>query len=75
MYTPADQPDDENVTQLFLFIEQLPLLDKALVLLYLDDYSHKEIGEVLGISISNVGTKINRIKIKLKDFFINLKKI
>ena len=48
-------------------IEGLNLLDKAIVTLYLDDKSHDEIAEVIGISSSNVGTKISRIKEKLKS--------
>lgn len=37
-------------------------LDRALVLLYLEERSYRVIGEVLGISETNVGTKINRLK-------------
>lgn len=48
-------------------IEGLNLLDKAIVTLYLDDKSYDEIAEVIGISSSNVGTKISRIKEKLKS--------
>ena len=47
-------------------IEGLNLLDKAIVTLYLDDKSYDEIAEVIGISSSNVGTKLSRIKEKLK---------
>jgi len=44
-------------------------MDKALILLYLDDVKHKDIAEILGISESNVATKISRIKLTLKDQF------
>lgn len=47
-------------------IEELNLLDKAIVTLYLDNKSYDEIAEVIGISSSNVGTKLSRIKEKLK---------
>ena len=47
-------------------IEGLNLLDKAIVTLYLDDKSYDEIADVIGISSSNVGTKLSRIKEKLK---------
>ena len=47
-------------------IDHLNDLDKALVLLYLDENSYGAIGEILGISESNVGTRINRIKQKLQ---------
>ena len=48
------------------FIDRLDGLDKALVLLYLDENSYSSIAEVLGISESNVGTRINRIKQRLQ---------
>lgn len=51
------------------FISQLNDIDKALILLYLEDKSHVEISEIIGISISNVSTKISRIKNKLKQRF------
>ena len=38
-----------------------------MMLLYLDKCSHKEIAEIMGFSLTNVGTKINRIIKKLKD--------
>ena len=48
------------------FIEQLDELDRALVILYLDGNRYDTIAEVLGISETNVGTKISRIKQKLR---------
>lgn len=47
-------------------INSLKAMDKTLVLLYLENKTHHEISEITGLSISNVGTKISRIKIKLK---------
>jgi RNA polymerase sigma-70 factor (ECF subfamily) len=44
------------------FVESLDDLNKALVLLYLDGHSYREIADVLGISETNVGTKLNRLK-------------
>ncbi|MAC66323.1 sigma-70 family RNA polymerase sigma factor [Zunongwangia profunda] len=61
--------DDENLKKLNHFIAQLKPLHKALMIMYLDQKSHKEIAMVLGISESNVGTKINRIKKELKTKF------
>jgi RNA polymerase sigma-70 factor (ECF subfamily) len=52
----------ETVEQLYKAIHQLPKTDTALVLLYLDDLSYPEMAEVLGISESNVGVKLNRAK-------------
>jgi RNA polymerase sigma-70 factor (ECF subfamily) len=52
----------EMVEQLYRAIHQLPKTDSALVLLYLDELSYREIAEVLGISESHVGVKLNRAK-------------
>lgn len=51
---------------LYKAIDLLSQIEKALVLLYLDDKSYDEMAEILGISKSNVGVKLNRIKIKLE---------
>lgn len=66
--TPVEDKS-ENERQLYLleqFISELKEIDKALMILYLEDKSHTEIAEILGMSVSNVGTKIGRIKVKLK---------
>jgi len=52
----------ETVEQLYRSIHKLPKSDAALVLLYLDELSYREMAEVLGISESNVGVKLNRAK-------------
>ncbi|MEO9022718.1 MAG: RNA polymerase sigma factor [Ginsengibacter sp.] len=51
------------------FINELKELDKALMLLYLEEKSHKEISEIIGITETNVATKIGRIKTILKQKF------
>ena len=57
----------ETVEQLYQAIQQLPKADAALVLLYLDELSYREMAEVLGISESNVGVKLNRAKKTLSE--------
>jgi RNA polymerase sigma-70 factor (ECF subfamily) len=57
----------EIVERLYGAIRQLPKTDAALVLLYLDDLSYRQIAEVLGISESNVGVKLNRAKKSLGE--------
>jgi RNA polymerase sigma-70 factor (ECF subfamily) len=57
----------ETVEQLYNAIHRLPKTDAALVLLYLDELSYREMAEVLGISESNVGVKLNRAKKALSD--------
>ncbi len=68
------EPDlelDENIVRLYHFIGRLNEMDKALILLYLDDNKHKDIAEILGLSETNVATKISRIKKILKEQFSN----
>jgi RNA polymerase sigma-70 factor (ECF subfamily) len=50
-------------------VKTLPEIDKSLIFLYLEDKSYKEISVIMGISESNVGVKLNRIKKKLKEYF------
>ena len=57
----------DTVEQLYKAIHQLPKTDAALVLLYLDELSYREMAEVLGISESNVGVKFNRAKKALSE--------
>lgn len=52
----------ETVEHLYKAIHQLPQTDAALVLLYLDELSYREMAEVLGISENHVGVKLNRAK-------------
>lgn len=58
--------DAEAYKLMHQMIGTLPPLDKALVLLYLEDRPHAEIADILGISTSNVGTKLNRIKDRMR---------
>lgn len=59
----------EDVQLLLRCIDGLGALDKALVVLYLDGNDHASIADVLGISVSNVGTKLLRIKDRLRVAF------
>ncbi len=66
----ADEKDpikEEKITQLYAEIRKLNLLDRGIVFLYLEGKNHEEISEIVGISISNVGTRMSRIKQKLKQ--------
>lgn len=69
-----DKSDNEiHLNLLDQFISELKEIEKALMVLYLEDKSHTEIAEILGLSVSNVGTKIGRIKDQLKLRFSQLK--
>ena len=62
---------DERLTWLYEEIGQLDAIDRSVALLMLDGFSYKEMSAVLGISESNVGVKINRIKKQLIAKSIN----
>ena len=62
---------EDNFRALHQFINELKALDKAIMLLYLESKSYKEIAEVIGISETNVATRINRIKKILTQKFSN----
>lgn len=68
---PAEPTDDATKHQQLQDVHKLLELqsdaDRALLLLYLEGHSHREIGEVLGMSESNVGTRLNRLKKSLKE--------
>ncbi len=66
--TEMINPENEDNWKLFKQqIDDLNLVDKAIVMLYLDTKSHEEIATIIGISKTNVGTKLQRIKEKLKS--------
>ena len=62
---------EDNLSILEKYIDQLKELDKALMILYLESRSYKEISVILGITETNVATKISRIKEVLKQKFSN----
>jgi RNA polymerase sigma-70 factor (ECF subfamily) len=64
---PPEWEGDGRVRALRRFLDRLDDLSRSLLILYLDDRSYREIAEVLGISESNVGTKLNRLKRRIRD--------
>ncbi len=67
--TEYNTETDQHIAALNRFIAELPELDRALVLLYLDQKPYKEIGSILGLSEGNIGTRMSRIKNRLKEKF------
>lgn len=63
-YTDTD-PDTLQIRQLYALINRLDILDRALVLLWLEGISYDEIGAIMGISAKNVSVRLVRIKSKL----------
>jgi len=58
---------EERANNLHKAINKLNKVEKSIIILYMDEYPYEEIAEIIGISVSNVGVKINRIKKKLKE--------
>lgn len=71
--TEISDEKESNLGILNQIISELNDLNKALMLLYLEEKSYKEISEIIGITETNVATKIGRIKNKLKKEFEQLK--
>lgn len=65
LHSSADTLADERLAKIYAAIHQLKPLDRSLMLLALDGLSYREMAEVLGLTESNVGVKINRIKTQL----------
>jgi RNA polymerase sigma factor (sigma-70 family) len=62
-----DDETEEKFKAMYKAINNLNNIDKALIVLYLEDFSYIEIGESLGITPNNVAVKMNRLKLKLKE--------
>ena len=61
----ADRSEEDDETQAML--RQLyRMMEKSIILLYLEEKSYEEISEITGLTVTNVATKLNRIKDKLK---------
>jgi len=58
---------EEQMAAMHGAIAALSTIDKALVMLYLEEYDYNEIGSIMGISANNVAVKMSRIKTKLKE--------
>jgi len=61
-----DDTQDQQLKSIYAALNHLNDIDKAVILLYLEDKSYKEISDTIGISEVNARVKMNRIKKKLK---------
>lgn len=64
---------NSKLDQLHLFIQELKELDRAIIILYLEGNNQQDIGEILGLTITNVSTRVSRIKELLKQKFSIIK--
>jgi RNA polymerase sigma factor (sigma-70 family) len=60
-----ESTENEHINILYQAIQQLTEVEKAIIMLYLDEKNYDEITDIVGISKTNVGVKLNRIKQKL----------
>jgi RNA polymerase sigma-70 factor, ECF subfamily len=63
--------ESDRRDKLYQAIDHLSAVEKAIIILYLEAYNYKEISEIMGISESNTGVKINRIKGQLINILEN----
>lgn len=63
----VDHEMDQHIRALHRFIHAQKPLDRALLLLYLEDRGHRDIADILGISETNVATKISRLKQRIRN--------
>ena len=66
-----DKESSYYLQELYRMISKLGKMERALILLWLDERPYQEISDILGISLSNVGTRLNRVKEKLKEMSNN----
>ena len=66
---PEDAQADDGKKELYSMISKLSLIDRSIIMLWLDEKSYSEIAETLGMTETNVGSRLNRAKDKLKQMF------
>jgi RNA polymerase sigma-70 factor (ECF subfamily) len=63
----APESMEEEIKVMYQLIYQLKSLDRAIILLYLDEKTYQEIADITGLTLNNIAIKIKRIKEKLKN--------
>ena len=66
-----DEQEKENLRELYDLISRLDRLERALIMLWLDEQPYEEIAEILGLSLSSVKVRIHRVKEQLKSMSNN----
>ncbi|MBS3806516.1 MAG: sigma-70 family RNA polymerase sigma factor [Bacteroidales bacterium] len=67
-----DQVSNEDIHVLYQSIERLTDIEKAVIMLYMEEKTYDDIAEIMGMTRTNVGVKINRIKKKLQKLYKEL---
>ncbi len=67
-----EESDEYQIRQerLFAVLKQLNESERAIITLYLDELSYRQIAEIIGINENNLGVKLNRIKLKIQKLII-----
>lgn len=68
---PAPEPLTEDIKEMYRLINRLKTIEKTIVLLYLEEKPYKEIAEITGFTVSNVATRMKRIREKLRKMSNN----
>ena len=58
---------EEKINKMYHLINQLNTLEKAIILLYLEDKSYQEIADITGLTVNNVAIKLKRSKDKMRE--------
>ena len=66
-----NKEENEQVLQMYAAIKKLSEVERAITMMYMDDHSYREIAEVIGLSESNIGFNLNKIRTKLKTIVNN----
>lgn len=61
-----DAFSDESLNLLYAAIRKLAEIDRAIIMLYLEEKSYQEIADIIGTNPNNIGVRVQRIKMKLK---------
>lgn len=67
-----EQISNEDIDVLYQAIDQLSDIEKAVIMLYMEEKTYDDIAEIMGMTRTNVGVKINRIKKKLHNIYKEL---
>ena len=66
---PSSEDLSEEIECLYRAIDHLSDIEKAIIMLYMEEKTYDDIAEIMGMTRTNVGVKINRIKKKLKTIY------
>jgi RNA polymerase sigma-70 factor (ECF subfamily) len=69
----SDHTRNADLDNLHRFVKELKEIDRAIIILYLEENSQQEIGEMLGLTVTNVSTRVSRIKQQLQQKFSTIK--